>query len=100
MAIFCEQVLKQPAQLLEAAPEHGCYIHGLYVEGAKWDAEANILVESRPKELFTEMPAFWFYPEVNRKQSTEGIYVCPLYKTLQRAGKTINIKLTLVTVNA
>lgn len=32
-------------------PDVGCYIHGLFLEGARWDAAAGQLAESRPKEL-------------------------------------------------
>jgi hypothetical protein len=46
----------------------------------------HMLGESRPKELYTEMPVIWLQPESNRKVPTEGIYDCPVYKTLTRAG--------------
>ena len=34
-------------------PKTGCYIRGLYVEGARWCHDTHVLTESRPKELFT-----------------------------------------------
>ena len=62
-------------QLQEAActagPSDGCYIKGLFLEGARWDADQHTLAESQPKELFasefgsatkelfTEMPMVW-----------------------------------------
>ncbi len=42
-----------------AGPSDGCHIKGLYIEGARWDSERHMLAESRPKELFTEMPIVW-----------------------------------------
>ena len=44
------------------------------------------LAESRPKELYTDMPVRWLIPTVNKKQPESGMYVCPVYKTLTRAG--------------
>jgi len=32
------------------------------------------------------MPAVWFIPEENHVKATKGIYTCPVYKTLTRAG--------------
>ncbi|XP_014674130.1 PREDICTED: dynein heavy chain 1, axonemal-like [Priapulus caudatus] len=83
---FGFEVLQQPLHLIESAPVNGCYVHGLFIEGAKWDSDRGMLAEARPKELYTDMPLLWFYPEVNRTQPSTGFYLCPLYKTLQRAG--------------
>lgn len=68
-------------------PDDGCYIHGLFLEGARWDPAAFQLAESRPKELYTEMAVIWLLPVPNRKPPASGIYLCPIYKTLTRAGK-------------
>lgn len=32
------------------------------------------------------MPDIWFIPEEHHKRAEKGIYVCPVYKTLTRAG--------------
>jgi len=66
--------------------EAGCYIRGLYIEGARWDSEHDCLTESRPKELFTEMPIIHIKPVVDRKKPASGIYDCPCYKILTRRG--------------
>ena len=81
--------MKQNWQDMKEGPEDGCYIQGLFVEGACWDHAAHSLAESRPKELFTEMPGIWLIPHANRKPPTSGIYECPVYKTLTRAGKVM-----------
>ncbi|XP_059153506.1 dynein axonemal heavy chain 1-like [Physella acuta] len=75
-----------PKESIAEAPEIGCYIEGLYVEGACWNWEHQILYESNPKELYTDMPPIWLAPAQNRKEPTKGVYFCPVYKTLTRAG--------------
>ncbi|EFJ44216.1 dynein heavy chain 2 [Volvox carteri f. nagariensis] len=80
---------------LAGGPEDGCYIRGLFMEGARWDSQTHVISESRPKELYTEMPIIWLRPEQHRKKPGPaeaaanggiGIYDCPVYKTLTRAG--------------
>ena len=41
--------------MTQAAPS-GCYIHGLHLEGARWDTTTAALAESRHKELYCSMP--------------------------------------------
>ncbi|CDQ89402.1 unnamed protein product [Oncorhynchus mykiss] len=83
---FDFRVMRESASALKERPEMGCYIHGLFLEGARWDAKVGLLTESRPKELYTEMAVIWMVPEPNRKPPTSGVYICPIYKTLTRAG--------------
>ncbi|KAM9362199.1 LOW QUALITY PROTEIN: dynein axonemal heavy chain 1 [Symphorus nematophorus] len=80
-----EVIVKSVSEITEK-PNAGCYIHGLFLEGARWDNESGQLTESRPKELYTEMAVIWLIPKPNRKPPTSGVYVCPIYKTLTRAG--------------
>jgi dynein heavy chain len=67
-------------------PETGCYISGLFLEGAGWDTSRKVLVESRPKQLFLAFPPIWLKPTVDRALPTKKVYSCPVYKTLTRAG--------------
>ncbi|XP_031423008.1 dynein axonemal heavy chain 1 [Clupea harengus] len=83
---FDFKVMKESPEELIARPETGCFIHGLFLEGARWDAQTGLIAESRPKELYTEMAVFWLVPVPNRKAPSSGIYICPIYKTLTRAG--------------
>lgn len=71
---------------LKTRPKDGCFIHGLFLEGARWDPLAFQLAESRPKELYTEMAIIWLLPTPNRKAQDQAFYLCPIYKTLTRAG--------------
>ncbi|KAI4827725.1 hypothetical protein KUCAC02_031097 [Chaenocephalus aceratus] len=83
---FDFEVIEKLASEITEKPDTGCYIHGLFVEGARWDSEAGQITECRPKELYTEMVLIRLIPEPNRKAPTSGVYICPIYKTLTRAG--------------
>lgn len=73
-------------QDIKEKPADGCYIRGLYLEGARWDKNRQVLTESRPKELYTEMSVIWLLPVTRRVKPESGVYDCPVYKTLLRAG--------------
>ncbi|XP_078481026.1 dynein axonemal heavy chain 1-like isoform X3 [Ciona intestinalis] len=83
---FDFKVLKEHYEDIKQRPVDGCYIRGLYVEGARWDYNTEKLGESRPKELYTDMATMWLVPAGNRSPPTSGVYNCPIYKTLTRAG--------------
>ncbi|XP_045153350.1 dynein axonemal heavy chain 1 [Echinops telfairi] len=83
---FDFKVLGQQLSAITERPIEGCYIHGLFLEGARWDSAIFELAESRPKELYTEMAVIWLLPMPNRKAQDHNFYLCPIYKTLTRAG--------------
>ena len=68
------------------APESGCYIYGMYIEGARIDPQTLRLTESHAKVLYETTPLLWLIPVVNREKNIPNVYRCPLYKTLRRAG--------------
>lgn len=67
-------------------PEDGCLIHGMFLEGARWDSHKHILTHSNPKELYTIFPLFHLLPVADRVEPTENIYMCPIYKVVSRKG--------------
>lgn len=67
-------------------PEDGCYVYGIYLEGARWDNKKHIITQPKPKELFSDLPLLHLVPSPNKDLSTELIYKCPLYKVVSRAG--------------
>jgi len=83
---FAFHVMAQEPNSVAEAPEDGCYVFGMFLEGAVWDPDACLLAEARPKELYSVFPMLWLKPEVDRKPPTSGVYSCPLYKTTTRAG--------------
>ncbi|KAI8791757.1 dynein heavy chain 1 axonemal [Biomphalaria glabrata] len=74
------------ADQAQIPPKVGCYIEGLFLEGARFNAITQFLWESVPKELYFSMPPIWLIPTSNRVEPLKGIYHCPVYKTLTRAG--------------
>jgi dynein heavy chain len=65
------------------------FIEGLYLEGARWDGKEHLLKESRPNQLFTQMPTICLRPYSMDSSAKEEsrTYSCPVYITTKREGK-------------
>lgn len=53
---------KDPYYDVNEAPENGCYIYGLFLDGCRWDDEEMVLAEPYPKILNYSMPYIWLVP--------------------------------------
>lgn len=65
------------------------------MEGARWDVQAGIIVDARPKELFPPMPVINIRAITQDKQDLRNMYECPVYKTRTRGPTyvwTFNLK--------
>lgn len=69
-----------------ARPADGVLIEGLFLEGARWDAETGQLGESLPRVLFSAAPVLHFLPKSIEDIEVRPHYACPLYKTSERRG--------------
>jgi len=58
----------------------------MFLEGARWDNYDHQLGDSKPKELFSNLPFMHMNPVADREIPTSGIYRCPLYKVESRTG--------------
>ncbi|CEM09924.1 unnamed protein product [Vitrella brassicaformis CCMP3155] len=77
----------QTKDVLKEKPEAGCYVYGLFMDGAQWDDDKKVVGESSPKMLFSDMPMVWLKPiDANDQDKTANVYPCPVYKTSRRAG--------------
>ncbi|KAB7494339.1 Dynein beta chain, ciliary [Armadillidium nasatum] len=79
---FLTAIMQSTAR--NSPPREGAYIHGLYLEGASWDIENSILVDSKLKDLYPQMPVFHIKAITQDKCESRNIYECPMYKTRQR----------------
>ena len=79
-------ILNQDPQSIVTAAKEGSYVYGLFVEGARWDLDANALAEPVPMELYAPMPVIHFKPVENKKKAMKGMYACPVYLYPFRSG--------------
>jgi dynein heavy chain len=99
-------VMKSPEEV-ESYPEDGALVHGLFIEGARWEVDededpyevggvqcSGQLGESRLKELLPALPVayvravpvqpHWEPSSVGYLRHEDGIYECPVYTTTFR----------------
>ncbi|XP_059059014.1 dynein axonemal heavy chain 10 [Achroia grisella] len=69
---------------IEERPLTGCYVRGLYLEGARWDLEEGCLRRSHPKVLVTELPIMYIIPIEFHKLKLQNTLRTPVYTTSQR----------------
>ncbi|EPQ11489.1 Dynein heavy chain 11, axonemal [Myotis brandtii] len=65
-------------------PREGAYLHGLFMEGARWDTQSGTIAEARLKELTSAMPVIFAKAIPMDRQETKHTYECPVYKTKTR----------------
>ncbi|KAM8946996.1 dynein axonemal heavy chain 9 [Pelodytes ibericus] len=94
MTLQCD-VTKKNREDFSSPPREGSYVHGLYMEGARWDTQTGIITDARLKDLTPAMPVIFIKAIPVDKQDTRNVYACPVYKTRQRGPTyvwTFNLK--------
>lgn len=69
---------------IEERPASGCYVTGLYLEGASWDMKSGALAPPLPKQLQQELPILQIIPVEVAKLKLHGTYRTPIYTTSAR----------------
>ncbi|CAH1795230.1 unnamed protein product [Owenia fusiformis] len=94
MCLSCD-VTKKTKEDMGGPPREGAYVHGLFMEGARWDPQINMIGEARLKELAPPMPVIFIKAIPVDRQDNRNMYECPVYKTKQRGPTfvwTFNLK--------
>jgi dynein heavy chain, axonemal len=72
-------------EALASPAKQGVFIHGLWIDGARWDNEAECLADPLPGVMVAALPVVNITP-VNDTSHAQGGFMCPLYKTSDRTG--------------
>jgi dynein heavy chain len=72
------------ASEIEEKPRDGCYITGLYLEGASWDEKISMLRVQDPKILVVELPILQIIPIEASKLKLTNTFRTPVYVTQAR----------------
>jgi len=65
-------------------PSNGCYVHGLFLEGASWDLEQRSLAPPIPKQLVQPLPILRVIPIEAHKLKLQNTFRTPVYTTSAR----------------
>ncbi|NXT54658.1 DYH17 protein, partial [Pluvianellus socialis] len=89
------EVTKKNREDITAPPREGSYVHGLFMEGARWDIPSGVIADARLKELTPMMPVIFIRAIPVDRMETKNVYECPVYKTRMRGPTyvwTFNLK--------
>merc|ERR1719160_2091365 len=78
LAVYTE-VTKRDVKQIDAHAREGAFVSGMYLEGARWDMNANSLEDSKPKEMFTRMPVVNCKAGPVSDKEDKNSYICPTY---------------------
>ena len=72
------------ARSITEPPENGCFVSGLYLEGARWDFESHTLANQKNNELVEELPVMHIIPVEKNESAKAGELQVPVYITQAR----------------
>uniref|UniRef100_A0A669FBB8 Dynein axonemal heavy chain 10 n=1 Tax=Oreochromis niloticus TaxID=8128 RepID=A0A669FBB8_ORENI len=82
--LYSEVTHHQSEDEVAERPRQGCFLSGLYLEGADWDIEKCCLVKSKPKVLVVELPILRVIPIETRRLRLQNTLRTPVYTTSLR----------------
>merc|ERR1712054_550461 len=72
---------------VKKGPDEGVYIHGLFLDGCRWDKPGNKLADSQPKVLFAPLPFLLVTGQLANDKKSDGFsYSAPCYTNKSRRG--------------
>lgn len=82
--LYTEVTKHRSEEDVPGRPSQGCFLSGLYLEGADWDVDQSCLVRSRPKVLVVELPVLRIIPIETRRLRLQNTLRTPVYTTSLR----------------
>merc|ERR1712137_147429 len=77
----------ETVEQLSSPPEDGVYVHGMFLEGARFDQISGVLAEQTPKQLTEATPVLWLKTDVVADMVAFPHYNCPMYRESSRRGQ-------------
>lgn len=77
--VYTEVTKRIDPKSVDSVARDGAYVTGMYLEGARWDANTNCLEDSRPKEMFTRLPVINCKAGLSQEREDKNVYLCPTY---------------------
>lgn len=84
---FKTNIMEGTLECVKEYPETGVYMHGNFIEGAKWDYKKKMIEDMDHKIAISQFPVVWLEPMMEVDMKYDRQYDCPLYKTSQRRGE-------------
>jgi dynein heavy chain len=72
---------------VDEKPEIGIYMHGLYMQGARWESGKRVVDDSLIGVTIVDFPIIWLEPILEEELKLDKMFACPMYKTSTRAGE-------------
>ena len=88
-----------PLGAVSAQPDDGTFVHGFFMEGARWDKVRSVITDSLPKVLHDSTPVLLAGGITAEEKDVAGKYICPVYTTTIR-GPTFQFAAPLPTDRA
>ncbi|XP_075852592.1 dynein axonemal heavy chain 10 [Microcebus murinus] len=82
--LFTQVTKFQDADEVNERAGQGCFVSGLYLEGADWDIEKGCLVKSKPKVLVVDLPILKIIPIEAHRLKLQNTFRTPVYTTSMR----------------
>ncbi|XP_011803966.1 PREDICTED: dynein heavy chain 10, axonemal [Colobus angolensis palliatus] len=82
--LFTQVTKFQDADEVNERAGQGCFVSGLYLEGADWDIEKGCLIKSKPKVLVVDLPILKIIPIEAHRLKLQNTFRTPVYTTSMR----------------
>ncbi|KAI5166248.1 Dynein Heavy Chain 10, Axonemal [Manis pentadactyla] len=82
--LFTQVTKFQDADEVNERAGQGCFVSGLYLEGADWDIDKGCLIKSKPKVLVVDLPILKIIAIESHRLKLKKTFRTPVYTTSMR----------------